>query len=168
MIGVELEARKTLGFLTPVLEDFSLMANLTLVHSQVILDRLGVNTNRQRPLSNQSPYVLNVSLDYAHQPTRTTARILYNVNGARIATVGAQGMADIYEQPRHLVDLTVAQGLGDHFELKGALSNLLFAPVRFTQEGPDPDGAGPEEPREYLTNRYQPGATFTLSAAYTH
>ncbi len=168
MIGVELEARKTLEFLTPVLEDFALMANLTLVHSQVILDRVGVNTNAQRPLSNQSPFVFNLALDYAHQPTRTTARILYNVNGPRIATVGAEGMEDIYEQPRHLVDLTVAQGIGDHFELKGAVSNLLFAPIRFTQDGPDPDGSGPRKPKEYLTNRYQPGATFTLSAAYTH
>jgi TonB-dependent receptor len=168
LIGIELEARKGLGFLNPVLDEFSLVANLTLAHSQVELDRVGVNTNPSRPLSNQSPYVVNVSLDYNHESTRTLTRLLYNVYGPRIATVGREGLADIYEEPRHVVDLTVAQGIGENFEIKGTAQNLLFAPVRFTQEGPDPDGDGPDEPEDFVTNRYQPGATFTISASYTH
>jgi hypothetical protein len=168
MIGIELEARKGLDSVAEALANFSLLANLTLVHSEVELDRVGINTNPERPLSNQSPYVLNLALDYSRQESRTQARILYNVSGPRIAFVGANGLQDIYEQPRHLIDLTVAQGLGEHFELKGAVSNLLFAAVRFTQEGPDPDGAGSAKAKEYVTNEYQPGATFSLSASYTH
>jgi hypothetical protein len=27
------------------------------------------------------------------------------------------GLPDIYEQPRHLVDLSYAQGIGDHLDL---------------------------------------------------
>jgi outer membrane receptor protein involved in Fe transport len=168
LIGIELEARKNLGFLSPVLDEFSLTANLTLAHSRVELDRVGVNTNPSRPLSNQSPYVVNVALDYQHEASRTLARLLYNVNGPRIATVGREGLADIFEEPRHVVDLTIAQGIGENFEIKGTAQNLLFAPVRFTQEGPDPDGDGPMKPRKFVTNRYQPGATFTLTASYTY
>ncbi|HVJ17327.1 MAG TPA: TonB-dependent receptor [Polyangiaceae bacterium] len=168
MVGIELEARKSLEFASPVLTDFSLVANLTLVKSQVLLDQIGINTNAERPLSNQSPYVVNVALDYARQLSRTSARLLYNVYGPRVAQVGSNGLEDVYEQPRHVVDLSVSQGIGEHFEVKGTGSNLLFAPVRFTQDGPDPDGSGPREPKEYLITRYDPGATFTISAAYTY
>jgi TonB-dependent receptor len=160
LMGVELEARKDLEFASPVLKDFAVTANLTLAHSQVKLRDPGIATNPSRPLSNMSPYIVNFSLDYVSQDSRWQARVLYNVHGPRLNTVGLDGMQDIYEEPRHLIDLTVVKGFGEHFELKGNAQNLLFAPVRFTQEGPDG--------KENLTTRYQPGATFTLTGAYTH
>jgi hypothetical protein len=63
----------------------------------------------------------------------------------------------MYEQPRHLVDLSVAQGIGEHIDLKGTIENVLNAPVRFTQG----------EDNTFLVNRYLIGQTFWLTATYT-
>jgi hypothetical protein len=155
--GVELEIRKGLGFLAPAISDFALIANLTVVKSRVELDesQIGIQTNDVRPLAGQSPYVVNAGIDYSNEGTGTRARVLYNVSGRRIATVGASGLPDVYEQPRHQVDATVAQRLGKHIDLKLAGENLIGSEVRFTQGEADDD--------ETLVDAYQPGATFTLS-----
>jgi TonB-dependent receptor len=168
LIGVELEARKNLDSFTSALKDFSVLANLTLVKSRVQLSEVGISTNPSRPLSNQAPYIVNLALDYSLQATKTQARVLYNVNGPRIVTVGSDGLQDIYEKPRHLVDLTVVQGLGKNFELKANVQNLLNAPLRTTQRGVDPDGPGPERGKEFVTGDQRHGTTFTLAASYTH
>jgi hypothetical protein len=158
--GVELEARKALDFITPHLKEFTLLSNVTIVHSRVDLDtdQTGIQTSSTRPLAGQSPFVFNIALDWNHEKTKTRARALYNVYGARIAQVGLNGIPDMYEQPRHLVDLSVAQGIGEHIDLKGTIENVLNAPVRFTQG----------EDNTFLANRYLVGQTFWLTATYTH
>ncbi|MEJ7729168.1 MAG: TonB-dependent receptor [Polyangiaceae bacterium] len=168
LMGIELEARKHLGFMAPALNDFTLIGNLTVARSQVTLSQVGVNTNATRPLSNQSPYIVNLALDYAPEKTKTVIRLQYNVYGPRIVTVGLEGLQDIYEQPRHMVDLTVVQGIGKHFEIKATAQNLLFRPARVTQKFKDPDGDGPQEEDEFVVNEYDTGATFGLSASYTY
>jgi hypothetical protein len=158
--GIELEARKTLDFMTDHLKEFSLLTNVTIVHSRVDLDTSspGIQTSSSRPLAGQSPYVLNVALDWNHEKTKTRLRALYNVSGARIAQVGQNGIPDVYEQPRNLLDLSAAQGIGEHLDLKATIENALNAPVRFTQ---GEDGA-------FIANRYLVGTTFWLSATYTN
>ncbi len=158
--GVELEARKSLGFLNSVLSELSVLGNLTLVHSRVELDPLaqGIQTTQTRPLAGQSPYVVNLALDWEHAATKTRARILYNVYGARISQVGQNGLPDVFEQPRHLVDASVGQGIGDHVELKLSLENLFNAPVRFSQG----------ESGVFLTSRYLTGTNAWLTASYRY
>lgn len=158
--GVELELRKNLGFAHQRLANWGALANLTLVYSRVSLgeSQVGLQTNNERPLAGQSPFVVNLGADYANDKSGTRFRLLYNVFGRRITQVGAYGLADVYEQPRHVVDVTVAQRIGKHVDLKLAAENLLFAPVRFTQ-GPDAEGDGSN-----VVGEFQPGATFTLSA----
>lgn len=168
LFGVELEARQNLERLTPALKHLTALANLTWVESRVKLDTLGINTNASRPLSNQAPYVVNLALDYSRPETRTQARISYNVSGARLVMVGSEGLQDTYEQPRHLLDLTIAQGIGQHFELKANAQNLLDAQVKTTQKGPDPDGAGPRKAQEFITSELRLGTSFSLSASYTY
>jgi TonB-dependent receptor len=168
LIGVELEARKGLSSFAPALREFSVLANLTLVKSKVKLATVGTNTNSSRPLSNQSPYIVNLALDYSHEASRTQARLLYNVSGARIVTVGADGLQDIYEEPRHLLDLTVVQGLGKHLELKATVQNILDAKTKLTQAGIDPDGDGSKGRQKFVTGQSRQGTTFVLSASYTY
>ncbi len=158
--GVELEARKGLDFISTRLKELTLLANLTLVHSRVDLDtsQVGVQTTNSRPLSGQSPYVVNFALDWNHEASKTRVRALYNVFGKRIAQVGSNGLPDMYEQPRHVVDLSAAQGIGEHVDLKFTVENVLNAPVRFTQ-GED-DG--------FIANRYLLGQTVWLSLTYTN
>ncbi len=155
--GVEVEGRKSLDFVSGAVRDFGILANVTVVHTQVDLDttQVGIQTSKSRALAGQSPYVLNLALDWNRERSRTRARILYNVAGERISSVGSNGLPDIYEQPRHLVDLSVAQSFGDHFDLKGTVENLFDAPVRFKQG-------------ESLTNRYNVGSTFWVTGTYSY
>lgn len=158
--GIEVEGRKSLDLFWSGLKEFSLLANLTVVHSRVDLDttQAGIQTSKTRPLAGQSPFVANFALDWNHDATKSRARILYNVAGQRIAQVGSLGIPDMYEQPRHLVDVSYAQGIGDHIDLKATIENLLNAPVRFTQG----------ETNEFIANRYLVGSTFWLLATYSN
>jgi TonB dependent receptor/Carboxypeptidase regulatory-like domain/TonB-dependent Receptor Plug Domain len=159
-VGVELELRKQLVFLHPALSEFALFGNATFLYSRVQLSRetAGLLTNTERALAGQSPFVFNLALDYEHGQTKTRGRILYNVAGPRISRVGVSGLPDMYEQPRHILDISVAQGLGERLDLKLSLENLLDAPVRFTQ------GNATDAP---YTNRFQLGRSAWLTLTYT-
>lgn len=163
MVGAEIEARKGLGFISPVIADLGLLANLTLVYSRVDLEAtLGAQqTNQARPLAGQSPYVVNAGLDYNNEATGTRARVLYNVFGPRIAQVGAQERPDVYEEPRHQIDITASQRVAKHVDLKLAAENVTNAPARMTQ-GKSPTG------EINVVSEYRLGATFTLSATITN
>lgn len=158
--GVEIEARKKLGFVTSALDEFTLVMNATFLYSNVDIapEKSLILTSSSRPLAGQSPFVVNAALDWEHEKTKTRARVLYNVAGPRVAQVGAFRLPDFYEQPRHVVDASVAQSVGDHIDLKLSVENLLDAPYRFTQ------GSGSSAP---LTERYRLGQTAWLSASYT-
>jgi len=178
LVGIELEGRKTLDFLGPQLKDFTLLGNLTWVRSQVELGtRRAAATNDHRPLSYQSPYVLNFSLDYGNDESKTNVRALYNVYGPRITAVGSNGLPDVYELPRHQVDLSAAQKIAKHFELKLVAQNILSAPVVFAyrdvlafKEVPQADGPTRYESlgRNPVLRRYDPGTTVTLTGTYTY
>jgi TonB-dependent receptor len=179
LYGAEIEGRKTLDILTPALRDFTLIANLTLVKSIVDLgNATGQSNSSTRQLSYQSPYVVNLSLDYENDKTGTDARALYNVFGPRITAVGSTiGLPDTYELPRHQLDLSAAQKLGKRFQLKAQAQNVLAAPIVFAYRNQPAyrkvdhaDGSRTFESlgRSPAVSRYNPGATFTLSATYTY
>ena len=162
LIGLEFEARKTLDVLAQALKDFTLIANFTLAHSRIQVvegETEQFVTNPSRPLVQQAPWVLNLALDY-QSPGGTGVRALYNVVGRRIVDVGTQGLSDIYEQPRHVIDLTFSQDFLDHFQVKITARNLLNSPVRWTQ--------GKSNDDEMLTRDYSTGSVYTLSLAYNY
>jgi len=177
LIGGELEARKNLGDLAAVLNDFSVLANFTLVKSQVSLGaRKGGSTNDDRPLANQSPYVVNVSLDYSNLPLGFDARLLYNIFGPRITLVGANTLPDIYEMPRNSLDLSLAKKFAKHFDIKLQILNILNAPVVFAyrdtqayrQTGTSGNTSYESLGKQPEVRRTEPGTTFRLTAAYSY
>jgi outer membrane receptor protein involved in Fe transport len=161
LVGAEVEARKSLDFVTEHLEDFSIMGNLTLATSEIRLDQTGGDqsgvgfiTNTDRPMVNQAPWVVNVALDYSG-PTNTQLRLLYNVAGKQIVQVGTLGLDDSYAQPRHVVDFTAAQNIGDHLQVKLSAENIFNVPYVVTQ--------GPENVEDRVVNRYTNGTVLSLS-----
>jgi TonB-dependent receptor len=126
LIGVELEARKTLEMVASSLKDLTVIANLTLARSKIELEKTNLTsvTNFQRPMINQAPYVLNLAVDYENEPLGLTARALYNVSGKKIVEVGS-GVPDAYEQPKHQVDLTVSKAVGKHLSFRFNAVNVL-------------------------------------------
>jgi TonB-dependent receptor len=173
--GAEFELRKTLDFITPALEGFSLGANLTLVRSEVnftegefvkIFDGVSINdystealTSSSRPLQGQSPYVVNVTLGYDNYDWGTGVTLLYNIFGERLAAVGTYGIPDVYEQPRGSLDLTLTQRLPAGLQLRLSGRNLLDAENLFQQEFSD----GELVPVE----RYRAGRSLSLGVSFS-
>ncbi len=165
--GIEIEARKGLGFVTEHLRDFSVIGNLTLASSKIELSRqVSPNlgnvsvTNLDRPMVNQAPYVINLSLDYDNETAGVGVRVLYNIIGRRIVEVGTQTLDDSYEQPRHSLDVTASKNLGKHFQVKLNATNLVATPVRVT--------LGKENEDDRVLIEYEEGRIFTLSGSYTY
>jgi hypothetical protein len=164
LAGIEIEARKSFDFVVDELADLSLVGNVTFTHSRVELDDTTEsgqqNTSKDRALSNQAPFIVNVALDYDNEDTGTRVRVLYNVSGASIHEVGTQGLPDIYRQPRHVLDASVSQRIVEGFELKATGTNLVNSPVRFTHGSDDDD--------EAVVNSYTRGVGVSLGASYTY
>ena len=113
-----------------------------------------------RPMVNQAPFVVNLALDYTNDETGTGVRALYNVSGRRIVEVETRDLPDAYEQPKHGVDLTVSQDVGDRVSLKLAGSNLLGSRYVVT--------SGTENRDDRVLQSYTESRVFSFSATYTH
>ena len=165
VLGMELEIKKGLGFLSPALADLSPLANLTISASRAELyENAGgiqtIQTNNVRPLVGQSPLVLNLGLDYTNDASGTRARLVYNYSAARIRAAGYNNLLDLYEQPRHLLDVSVAQRVTRWLDLKLTAENLLQAPFRAT--------FGSQNEDRRVVEERQPGTSFTLSATVSN
>ncbi|MCY1040608.1 TonB-dependent receptor [Corallococcus sp. bb12-1] len=153
--GLELEARTSLARFSPALRPVRVGANLTLIQSQVDLGDsavVGAQTNKDRPLQGQSPYVINVNVGYERPQSGTEFAVLYNVYGQRISEVGVQGLPDVYERPFHRVDITLTQKLGAT-QLKLTAANLLNASVTLRQG-------------DVTVQTYKPGMAFTAALGW--
>lgn len=156
-LGLEFEARKGLGSIAAVLEDFYLAGNLTLVTSRVSLGEVDtILTSKERALQGQSPYVVNAQLGYDNSDWGTSVSLLFNVFGRRINDVGVEGLPDIYEESRPELNLVVRQRW-DRFTLGLKVKNMLNTEYRLTQTEPRDEG-------EVLdVERYRRGVEFALT-----
>ena len=148
-VGVEMEFRKSLGFIDPKLELFYFSTNTALIRSRVELgENSGIQTSNERPLQAQSPYVFNTQMGYFDPDRGHSATLLYNVFGPRIEEVGALGAPDVYLQPVHRLDAVVSVGLGKGWgfglkeeNLSTTLScahKVILKPRPFVQDGRSP------------------------------
>ncbi|MBN2538210.1 TonB-dependent receptor [candidate division WOR-3 bacterium] len=152
----ELEAGVGLHHLAPALSGFGLSGNLALVESHVVLDTANSSpeTNRERPLQGQSPYVVNLGLEYRDPGLGLRTSLMYNVSGRRIAAVGKYRTPDYYEEPVPKLDFTVSQRFLGRAGVKLSAGNLLDAKTRFTQGG---------KPQRV----YRTGRSFSLGVSYS-
>lgn len=132
--GVEAEFRKGLGSLLSALEPYSAFTNVTLMQSTIeVGDGASSNTNADRPMMGQAPWVVNFGLSRAGQAVGSSATLLYSAVGPRIYAAGTIPFPDVVEQPRHMVDLSVRLPMGERWGWKFDARNLLDAPFRLTQ-----------------------------------
>jgi outer membrane receptor protein involved in Fe transport len=159
--GFEFEGRKNFGWVSPHLTDLNLLLNVTYADSTVTVPK-NVNlaqaqTNTQRALQGTSPYVINATLDYGH-PLLGTVRLLYNTYGERISAAGANGLPDIFEQPRDEVDFVWLRQItpfGTPLNAKLGIENILNDKYLFLQ--------GDE-----ITQRYRTGVKFSFGLSYSY
>jgi hypothetical protein len=162
LVGMEVEARKTLGFITDSLADFTAIANLTLAHSEIELDdaKASLATSQERPMVNQAPYVLNLAIDYSNEALGFDVRVLSNVIGPSIVEVGTGGLPDAYRQPQPTLDATVGKKIGKHFQLKLNATNLFASPTVVT--------LGKKNDPERRIEETDDGRIFAITASYTY
>ena len=115
--------------------------------------------------------MLNLAIDWMHERLGTRARISYNVQGSRIDAMGTrqtadQALPDIYELPRHLVDVAVTQPLTRKIDVKVTVENLFNSPVRLVQGTTDDNVVGSDTKFPARTSKYYTGQTVWLSLIY--
>ncbi len=154
--GLEMDFRKSFGFVYDPLEYLYLSGNAAWIQSEVELSEdSGISTEDKRPLQGQSPYTVNLMLEYDNEDIGAKASILYNVFGERIEEVGAGGAPDVVEQPFHQLDLVASQALPHGFSIKAKAKNLLDLEVRRMQD-------------EEIVERYFKGREFSLGLSWQY
>lgn len=123
--GAELEFRKKLDF-SRALKNFTVNGNISYIYNKVE----GLNLNRQ--MQGQSPYLINLGLQYDVENLGFTSTLLFNRIGRRILFVGninnatGVGVPEIWENPRSIVDLQLAKKvLKQKGEIKINISDIL-------------------------------------------
>jgi outer membrane receptor protein involved in Fe transport len=136
--GLELEIRKSLGFLGNWLEDVTASGNYTRAFSSVEYlyewrwqdDEGDWHTSREirtRPLQGQAPWTINLGLRYENAETGTSVTVLYNKIARRLDKVTLDQEDNLWEEPRDLLDFAVTQKLFHVLQLKLTGKNLLEA-----------------------------------------
>lgn len=163
LYGIEFEGRTALDFLGWDFRHFSLGGNLSLLRSEVKLSDRDLQIKRAffpdisdtRPLYDQSPYVVNLDLNYANPHSGTSASLVFNIAGPRIA-VTKLNTEDVYDQPAPTLDFLLSQRLGRRTSIRFAARNLLNPKIERTY-GKDSD---------LLYSSYTRGVTLGVTLSY--
>ena len=138
--GIEMEIRKSLGFISESTNNFSFVGNVTLIKSSIKLNEIENSFQKnERPLQGQADYIFNVGLYYDEFDLGLNASLVYNKVGSRIVKVGTNDLGDIIEKPVDLIDFTVSKRLFEKIALKLAVKDLLNQERKFIQQSPGVD-----------------------------
>lgn len=125
--GAEFEFRKKLDFVS-ALKNFTLGGNVALIKNKVTDEA----TQTNRPMQGQSPYTVNLSMQYDAEQSGWSSTLLFNVIGRRILYVGNEQVPPIWEAPRPLLDFQVAKKIWNKKgELKLNVSDILNRKAKF-------------------------------------
>lgn len=129
--GIELDFRKKLSFIDSMthasfFSQLTVYGNLTYIKSTIDLQGQTNTFNAKRPMQGQSPYIVNIGLQWDSKNDKWTASALVNRYGERIYNVGTATLPDIYEKARTVVDMQLSRKLAkDRLEVKISLQDLL-------------------------------------------
>lgn len=165
--GAELEIRKKLDFVE-VLKNFTIQANAAYIYSRVKTDAQNIKIDR--PMQGQSPYLINLGLNYDLQKHGFNATLLFNQIGERIYLVGdisaGAGSPDIYEAPRPVLDFQVAKKLlKSKGEIRLTVSDILNRTQYFYQNADDKESFQKSKDPYRFTRKF--GTTFGLTFNYS-
>lgn len=138
VIGVEMEFRKSLGFIAPGLENILWNTNLTITKSQIkmseselrsrqLTSREGQVIGTTRDMAGQAPYLINTGFAYSNFSNGFELGIFYNVQGATLNYVGFGNRTDTYSVPFHSLNLNMNKSFGadERVKLNLGVQNLL-------------------------------------------
>ncbi|MEM1135341.1 MAG: TonB-dependent receptor [Bacteroidota bacterium] len=171
VLGVELEIRKNLSFISPRLENFALNGNITIAdsriemnpvefESRVLNSREGENIENTRDMAGQAPYIINTGLSYRNPIYGLDAGIFYNVQGRTLAIVGIGSRPDIYSVPFHSLNFNANKTFGAEARLRAGIKidNILNDLREEVFESFNAE--------DQIFTRFGPGTTFSVRLGY--
>jgi len=164
VLGLEFDIRKKLDFITAI-RNVKVGLNLTYVYSEVSIDSLELvsiratdpNAKDTRPMSGQSPYIVNLSMGYQNTDIGLDANLVYNVAGPKLIINVKGGTPDIYEQPYNSLNFIVSKTISKYFILSFKATNLLNPNYKQTYTYND---------KEYISRQYTKGRVFEIGIKY--
>ena len=140
VLGAELEWRKSLAFLTDRFGDWTesmyFAGNSTLSDSEIYIpvgQGVGDITNERRPMTQQSPWVVNLQIGFDALEQKHSGSLVYNAFGERVFFAGIGGHDDGYEQPFHSLDLVYGFYPTENLTFKLRVKNILESAVEVKQ-----------------------------------
>ena len=123
VFGAEVEVRQNLGFITEGLKKMRMNLNASIIESRLTMfddeynrrlsaARDGERISRERDLQGQSPYLINIGLDYSDDEKGFRAGMFYNVQGETLEVVGTGIVPDVYTQPFNSLNFTLNKTFG--------------------------------------------------------
>lgn len=162
-MGLELDVRKQLlefekstGVLHH-LKDLTLIFNTSLIKSEINTEKQGFARDKKRIMQGQSPYIVNLGMNYQKQEANLSVGLNYNRIGKRIAFVGTPTNPHTWELPSNSLDLTIEKGLGKRVSLKAGIKDILNEKIRFVQY------FGPGDSFEMDTYAYKPNRNYSVA-----
>ena len=168
--GVEFEVRKNLGFIG--LNNFEVNSNFSYIYSAVTRDsaeyaarvasaRTGEVISELRPMQGQSPYMVNVGLNYNNPKKGWQGGLFYNVQGEKLYIVGVADNPDVYEVPFHSLNFNLMKTFGEdrQYQMGFGINNIV-------DDTRDRIFVSYESFSPYFS-RWAPGRTFKLTFRYS-
>lgn len=156
-LGFEIEG------LYNITNSLSARGNVTLIKSQT---KATQPVEETRTMFGQAPYIINAILTYDLNKLGLTFSGSYNVQGRKLAVVRSGITPNVYEMPRHLVDVNLSKQIGKHFSASFRVRNLLNSPARRTYDYSGVPGAASDFNLVDF-DRYQWGTDYILGLTYT-
>lgn len=163
--GIELEVRKNLNMGGQSLPDFSIGANFTYILSSVDIDSQELsniriyepNASATRPFQGQSPYLINVYLNFGNALSGWNASLYYNVFGERLSAVGSVGAPDVYESPFQMLNVSISKNISNDLSIKLSAKNILNSSMEKTQRFKN---------KKYIYQSYKIGSSISAEMKY--
>lgn len=145
VFGVEFEARKNFGFISESLNDLSINLNISVIDSKIemakgedqefetrqVFARDGETIDDTRQLQGQSPYLINVGLNYNNRESGFESGVFYNVQGKTLEIIGFGQNADVFVQPFNSLNFNISKAFGEEQRSKISFKgNNLLADTR--------------------------------------
>jgi outer membrane receptor protein involved in Fe transport len=164
--GIELEFRKDLDQIHPMLKYFFVSSNFSYIISEVKIPDSEMaailiadpDADDTRPLQGQPEYIFNFYLQFYNRDTETNASINYNLTGEKLSENSKGGTPNIYELPRHNIGLSFRQKFLENYSLSFSISNILNTATEKVYHF---------EGKDYIFSKYKKGSEYSLSITYS-
>lgn len=140
--GIEVEMRKSLGFIKPgFLDHVRLITNISLIQSfvdipghpdsidteQYLIDKFNPGKGFTRPFQGQSPFLFNAALNYTNSDNGLDAMVSFNMFGRRLTLNNGGQNPDFFEEPIPQLDFSISKTFNEKIKLRFSVRNILDA-----------------------------------------